>query len=155
MGSNMTAPPKNVDQRIIDYIFLLRKQCVLEEARIGEKTGLNTSEIHALEIIRPGRKKTIGGLSRLMGLSPSRGGRVIEGMIEKELLRRESVPVDRRYGVVILTDKGEKTRGKIEELKKTCESRITAKMSEPDIGRVKQGLDLLVQALDDKTGRKS
>ena len=133
--------------RIIDYVFMLRKQCAVEEAVIGEKLGLNASEMHCLETIDPSSRLSTGMLSRLMSLSPSRGGRIIEGLIERGLLGRSTDLMDRRCSIVFLTGRGREARRRIELMKQRCERRITGQMGEGEIDRIRQGLKLLVDAM--------
>jgi DNA-binding MarR family transcriptional regulator len=88
--------------RVIDYIFLLKRKCTIEEEGIGEKVGLSTSEMHCIEAIHP--KEQVSGmvLAGRMGLSPSRGSRIIESLMEKGLLNKEIDSSDRRYSVIYL-----------------------------------------------------
>jgi DNA-binding MarR family transcriptional regulator len=134
-------------KRIIDYVFLLKKKCILEEGEIGREVGLSPSEVHGMESLSPGERISGHALSERMGLSPSRGSRVIDHLIGKGLLTREEDPSDRRAVVLHMTEKGSWVRERLEAVKMACEAKITAQMESEQIEQIKQGLKLLVNVL--------
>ncbi len=133
--------------RVIDYIFLLKKKCTVEEEGIGERVGLSTSEMHCIEALEP--KELVSGivLSKRMGLSTSRGSRIIESLMEKALLRKEIDRSDRRYSVISLTKRGERVHSHVEKSKLQCEKRITEGMDPEQIKQVKEGLRTLLNVM--------
>jgi len=133
--------------RIIDYIFQLKKKCIMEEAAIGMEVGLSPSAIHCIEAMLPGERLSGNTLSHRMGLSPSRGSRVIDQLIGKGLLRRMEDPDDRRTNVITVTERGAGVRQRVENAKRSCEMKITAEMESGQIEKIKQGLKVLVDAL--------
>jgi DNA-binding MarR family transcriptional regulator len=135
------------NNRIIDYVFLLKKKCIVEEGEISREVGLSPSELHGVEVILPGERISGNTLSERMGLSPSRGSRIIDHLIGKGLLLRDADPSDRRAVVLTLTEKGSLVRRRVETAKRTCEKKITARMKPEQIEQVKQGLRLLVGVL--------
>ena len=136
-----------MNNRIIDYVFQLKKKCLMEEGAIGREVGLSPSEIHCIEAIHPGESVSGNTLSERMGLSPSRGSRVIDHIIGKGLLVREEDPEDRRISAVTLTDKGMQVRHRVELAKRACEMKITSQMESEQIDQIKQGLKVLVDVL--------
>ena len=82
-----------------------------------------------------------------MGLSPSRGSRVIDGLIDKGLLARNVDSEDRRYNAISLTAKGETMRNSVEEAKKSCEQKITSRMDGKEIDLLKKGLQAIIEIL--------
>jgi DNA-binding MarR family transcriptional regulator len=143
----LIAIENNMANRIIDYIFQLKKKCLMEEAAIGKEVGLSPSEIHCIESMLPGERLSGNTLSHRMGLSPSRGSRVIDQLIGKGLLRRMEDPDDRRTNVITVTEKGTGVRQRVENAKRSCERKITAEMESGQIEKIKQGLKVLVDAL--------
>jgi len=133
--------------RVIDYIFLLKKKCTIEEEGICEHVGLSPSEMHCIEAMNP--KEQVSGivLSKRMGLSPSRGSRIIENLMEKGLLSREIDRSDRRYSVISLTKRGEMVHSHVEKSKLQCEKRITRGMDSEQIKQVKEGLRTLLNVM--------
>jgi DNA-binding MarR family transcriptional regulator len=141
--------------RIIDYIFQLKRMCVVEEHEIGEQVGLHTSELHCLESLRPGEYVSSGELSERMRLSPSRGSRIIENLIAKGMLHRERDSRDRRSTLIALTERGTGLLRDIERSKESCERRLTRAMNEEDVRLVKSGLSRLFQSIEDESWEKS
>jgi DNA-binding MarR family transcriptional regulator len=87
-------------------------------------------------------------LSQRMDLSPSRGSRVIYKLVEHGYVVSESNLDDRRSQLVTLSKKGEKTREKIEAMKKDCESKIISQFKKQDIAAIKDSLTNLINSLD-------
>jgi DNA-binding MarR family transcriptional regulator len=145
--TNIVISNKIMNRRIIDYVFQLKKKCLAEEAAIGKEVGLSPSEIHCIESVIPGERLSGNILSERMGLSPSRGSRVIDHLIEKGLLRRMEDPVDRRSIAITVTEKGAGVKQRVENAKRSCEAKITAKMDSEQIDEIKQGLKVLVDTL--------
>ena len=137
----------DMNNRIIDYIFQLKKKCLMEEAAIGKEVGLSPSEIHCIESALPGESLSGNTLSERMGLSPSRGSRVIDHLISKGLLLRMEDPDDRRINVITVTEKGAGVRQRVEHAKCSCERKIISNMEPGQIDQIKQGLKVLVDAL--------
>ena len=133
--------------RIIDYVFQLKKKCLMEEAAIGNEVGLSPSENHCIESVLPGESLSGNTVSERMGLSPSRGSRVIDHLISKGLLLRMEDPDDRRTNVITVTEKGADFRQRLEHAKRSCENKITMNMESEQIEQIKQGLKILVDAL--------
>jgi DNA-binding MarR family transcriptional regulator len=138
---------KELEKRIIDYIFQLKKKCLIEEGLIGKEVGLLPSEIHCVEALSGGENISGHHLSERMGLSPSRGSRVIDGLIDKGLLVRNVDPEDRRYNLISLTEKGESVRENVEKAKKICEQKITSQMDKNQIELLKNGLKSIIEIL--------
>jgi DNA-binding MarR family transcriptional regulator len=136
-----------LEKRIIDYIFQLKKKCLIEENLIGKEVGLLPSEIHCVESISSPENISGHVLSERMGLSPSRGSRIIDGLIDKGLLARNVDPEDRRYNAISLTIKGKTVRAGVEQAKKTCEQKITSQMGIKEIELLKKGLKSIIEIL--------
>lgn len=141
--------------RIIDYIFELKRVCVLEEHEIGERVGLQTSEMHCLESLKPGEYVSSGELSRRMGLSASRGSRIIETLIVKGLLDRETDSRDRRSTLIGLTEAGAGLLKNIERAKERCERRITRTLGDDDVRLVKSGFSRLFRSIEGESWKKT
>ena len=119
----------------------------MEEVAIGKEVGLSPSEIHCIEAVIPGESLSGNTFSEKMGLSPSRGSRVIDHLINKGLLFRMADPDDRRIRVITLTENGMSVRLRVEQAKRSCEKKITSQMESGQIEQIKQGLKILVDVL--------
>jgi DNA-binding MarR family transcriptional regulator len=136
-----------MNSRIIDYIFLLKKKCIIEEGQIGREVGLSPSEIQCIEALETGEQISGNSLSERMGLSPSRGSRIIDHLIGKGLLTRKTDPLDRRFSVISLTDRGWRIKTRVERAKGACEAKITSEMALDQIEQIKKDLGVLLDVL--------
>jgi len=118
-----------MDKRITDLILQLSRRCRANEEKIMESAGLSPAEYQGLSVIDPVKEMPCRDLSALMGLSPSRGSRVIRKLAEKGFLTAREGQ-DRRYLIVALADKGKKTRMLIEQLKDECEKKLGTRLTE-------------------------
>ena len=72
-----------MNNRIIDLIIELKKKCSIKEEDIQQEFDLTHAEYRGVVCIEPGEKVMCTDFSLRMQLSPSRGSRIIEKMIEK------------------------------------------------------------------------
>lgn len=88
---------------------------------------------------------TCNVLSKKMGLSPSRGSRIIDGLVRKKYLIRMTNPEDRRSFVLSLSSKGVKIKDDIERERDNYEKRIREKLSTKEFDLIKEGLELVTK----------
>jgi DNA-binding MarR family transcriptional regulator len=88
-----------------------------------------------------------GQFAERMGLSPSRGSRVLNKLVTEGLVRAELSPKDRRSVSVSLTERGMEMKGRITEHMRACESRICRRLEQADVRQVRGALELLEAAL--------
>jgi DNA-binding MarR family transcriptional regulator len=88
---------------------------------------------------------TCNALSQKMGLSPSRGSRIIDNLVRKGYLLRMANPADRRSFIVSLSFKGAKIRKQIKQERNNCEKRIIKSFSEKEVELIKEGLELITK----------
>ena len=136
-----------MENRIIDLIIELKKKCSIKEEDIQQEFNLSQAEYRGVVCIEPGEKVTCSDFSQRMDLSPSRGSRIIEKMIEKGFINYDDVPGDRRAHAVSLTGKGKIVKKKIEFKKDECEEAIRTHYSEQQVSTLKETLALLLKAL--------
>ncbi len=83
-----------------------------------------------------------------MGLSPSRGSRIIDGLVRKEYLLRTTNPEDRRSFVLSLSSKGIKIKKQIEQERNNCEYRLRKNLSAREVKLIKEGLELIAKVFN-------
>ncbi len=133
---------------LVDLILDFKKRCVLEEHAMAQEARLSSSEMSCVLSLNPGESIGCSELSGRMGLSPSRGSRIIEGLIEIGYLRRETDPDDRRYTKISLTSKGRDGRRVVDRAREHCESKLRSRLGPSEYSTVEQGLALLLGALE-------
>ena len=82
-----------------------------------------------------------------MGLSPSRGSRIIDRLTKKGLLKGEAVPDDRRILKVSMTDQGAEMKKLIEMRMDECENKILGKLSREQRKNVRNALQMLSEIM--------
>ena len=134
-------------ESLIDLIFQLKGTCMASESEIIAETGLSQAEYHGLEVLDPDEK--IGGLelAQKMNLSPSRASRILENMVQNNLVIREIDKNDRRRCTIQLDKKGTEVKEKIRKQKLKCEEHIRQNLSEKDIDRVTASLRKLISVM--------
>jgi DNA-binding MarR family transcriptional regulator len=122
-----------MNQRVINLIFNLKYSCLAKEEKIITELKLSPAEYRAILSLVPGSEVPCNILSKKMGLSVSRGSRVIDKLIENGYLKENKSRDDQRVTYVEMTAKGEKIQRKINNLLEDCEHMILRSMSTPEL----------------------
>jgi DNA-binding MarR family transcriptional regulator len=139
-----------MDVRIIDLVIALKKSCIRKEESIMNKFSISPAEYHGIRAIAPEEKITGGNLSSKMGLSMSRGSRVIDKLIKKRYIKQIQSPSDRRCNTVILSPKGLKVKNEIDKMLDICENEIISNIPDNEIRSFIKSLDKLTLILQTK-----
>ena len=132
----------------------LRACCEAMDLEIRTQTDLSEAQCAFLTGMPADAEVTTGDLCNRIGVSPSRGGRVIEELVVRELLIRQTNPHDRRVSRVSLTPNGEALRSRLLTLMTTCESEVLAELDPAERSTVETGLSLLDAAIGRVLDRK-
>lgn len=133
--------------RIVDDIFLLKRRCAFKIEDLSAEAGLSPREMAGLESLESDERVSGNELSRRMDLSPSRGSRIIEGLIRKGFLIRAVDPDDRRAVLLSLSAIGLEQKRRVDELKDDCERLLRSRMDDDQLSRVREGMRILLEAL--------
>ncbi len=113
-----------MNRSIVEMIFELKFACLSKEESIREKLDLSPAEYRGILSMQPGRAVSCMQLSKVMGLSKSRGSRVVDKLINNGYLKAAKGDEDKRVFNVMLTKSGEKALGEINVLMQECERAI-------------------------------
>ncbi len=113
-----------MNKSIVELIFELKFTCMTKEESIREELKLSPSEYHGLLSINPGEVVSCMQMSNSMGLSKSRGSRVIDKLIASGYLKEAKNDGDKRIFNVKLTSKGVNALKKINSVMSDCENAI-------------------------------
>lgn len=113
-----------MNKGIVELIFELKFTCQAKEESIREELKLSPSEYRGLLSINPGEVKSCMQMSNMMGLSKSRGSRVIDKLIENGYLTEAKGEDDKRIYNVKLTSKGQNAIKRINAVMSECERAI-------------------------------
>lgn len=135
---------------LIDLIIELKRSCIEDEEQIRTLCKVSLAEYKGITVISEGEKITCNILSKKMGLSPSRGSRIIDNLVKKKCLLRMVNPRDRRSFVISLSSRGAKLKNQIEQERNSCERRIIKKLSSKEVELIKEGLELINKIFNQK-----
>jgi DNA-binding MarR family transcriptional regulator len=122
-----------MNKNVIDVIFALKSKCCSKEDKIREELKLSPAEFKGLLSIEPGVIVSCKVLSQKMGLSVSRGSRVIEKLMKSGYMEEVKTNGDRRVVNITLTKKGINTQKKIMKILQDCEHKILKNFSKPEL----------------------
>lgn len=134
-----------MEKKLVDLIIELKKDCMIDEKQIRTLCNVSLAEYKAVMEIDTTERITCNVLSKKMGLSPSRGSRIIDGLVRKGYLLRATNPEDRRSFVLSLSPKGAKIKDDIGRERNNCEKRIREKLSTKEFNLIKEGLELVTK----------
>jgi len=115
-----------MSRRLFELILAVRRKCQGSEERIQRELGLSPAEFNALTVMDDVGEITGCEFAKEMVLSPSRGSRVLDRLVTDGYVKTRVRPQDRRTILISLTPKGRKTRLKMFDHMKDCESRFAA-----------------------------
>ena len=134
-----------MEKKLVDLIIELKKDCMIDEKQIRTLCNVSLAEYKAVMEIDTTERITCNVLSKKMGLSLSRGSRIIDSLVRKRYLLRTTNPGDRRSFVLSLSSKGVKIKEDIERESNNCEKRIREKLSTKEFDLIKEGLELVIK----------
>ena len=136
-----------MEKSLFELIIAIRKKCLHTEEKVRAELLLTLGELHGLLVLEPGEKIPGMTFSQRMGLSPSRGSRVIGRLMQSGFVNLEPVPENRRSVDVFLTQKGKQMRETVERHMKRCEHRITSQLTKNQTQAVRHALGLLAEVM--------
>ena len=135
---------------VISLIFELKYRCLEKEEKIINELQLSPAEYRAILSLVPGSVVPCSILSKKMGLSVSRGSRVIDKLLNNGYLQEKQSEKDQRVTNVELTPFGVKIQRKIHNLLEDCEHMILKSMSAPELENLTHSLTRISEILSKK-----
>jgi len=133
---------------MFDLIHSIKKGCVRTEERIRADYDLSTAELVGLRILQTDEAILAGLFAERLELSPSRGSRVINQMVQKGLVTAHPIPENRRSVQVSLTTVGRRMQRSVELEILQCENRLLAQLPESQRDTFKSTLEMLSNLLN-------
>jgi len=137
-----------MEEKLIDLIIELKKGYLEDEKQIRTLCKVSLAEYKAILEIKTTKIITCNVLSEKMGLSISRGSRIIDSLVRKGYLLRMENPEDRRSFVLSLSSKGTEIKKQIEQERNNYEYRIRKNLSVREVKLIKEGLELIAKAFN-------
>ena len=133
----------------MDLMTRLRRCCQERESSIREESGLGEAEYACVNAIAPGEQLMVGELCARMGLSKSRGGRVVDHLVQRKLLERRADADDRRVAHVRVTARGRAVQRRVSDCVDACETALRRKLNPTQQRAAHNGLALMLAALEE------
>ena len=135
-------------KNFIDLIFQLKSSCQAKEEKIRQDLNLSPAEFRGILAIIPGSEIPCNILAKKMGLSISRGSRVIDKLLNNSYLKGRKNEKDHRITTVTLSQKGVSVQKKIHQILEDCEHTILKSMDRNELKALENSLiklsDILV-----------
>ena len=119
-----------------------------DEKQIRTLCNISLAEYKAILEIETTERITCNVLSKKMGLSFSRGSRIIDSLVRKRYLSRMENPEDRRSFILSLSSKGAEIKKQIEQERNNCEYRLRKNLSAREVELIKEGLELIAKVFN-------
>ena len=145
---NGTEVDNKMEKNLVDLIIELKKGCMEDEKQIRTLCNVSLAEYKAVLEINITERITCNVLSEKMGLSVSRGSRIIDGLVRKGYLLRMENSEDRRSFVLSLSSKGAEVKKQIEQERNNCEYRLRKNLSVREVELIKEGLELIAKVFN-------
>ena len=136
-----------MQKKIFELIMNIRKKCLQTEEKIRSQLNLTPGEFNGLLMIKPGEKVHGLEFSNRMGLSQSRGSRVISRMMGSGFVKLETVQGDRRSAAASLTPSGKMMRRKLIDRLGDCEKQMSSQLNDDTIQEIKNSLEKLISVM--------
>ena len=133
--------------KIIEAISILKNSCLENDEIIRKELNLSPAEMNGLLRLEKNECLNCQALSKKLGLSVSRGSRVINKLIEKGYFEESKEESDKRCSKIKLSDTGIKIKSKLNDLIDQCEKKIISKMKKSEIKNVKDTLEKLISII--------
>jgi DNA-binding MarR family transcriptional regulator len=117
-------------ERLAELTFELLEECQEKREQIANSVGLTVGEFKVMRVFRSNEVLSVGTVADRLELSSSRLTRIIDGLVQKGIVSRETSPDDRRIMELRLTDKGRKLERVLKERYVNTHAQIIALLPE-------------------------
>ena len=136
-----------MSRHLFELILSVKRKCQRNEEEIQDELGLSQAEFNGLIVLKPGERILGFDFAERMGLSPSRGSRVLNQLVTQGYVKTQVRRDDRRTVLIGLTAKGTRKKKRVLGRMQACEKRIAAELTKRQISQARRALELLEGAL--------
>lgn len=134
--------------KIAELMFTLRQKCALKDLHIVKRFGILSAEYHCLIQFYGAGSIGMKDLGERLSITPGGVTRIVTSLEEKELVRREIDPDDRRGINVKLTERGELLVNDIRRASLELHEDILKEIKPAQHGAVVGAIEQLLDAID-------
>lgn len=136
-------------EKMADVTFRLLDQCQEKQEKIARSLGLTVAEFRLLRSFKGEAVLGVGELARRMELSNSRLTRILDGLVEKDVVTREVSRQDRRVIMVELTPRGDEIQRLLSERYLKTHQDILELLPEGAVESVITAMEKLAEAMNE------
>lgn len=136
------------NEKLVDLINQIRIKSICHEEDILHATGITKGELQLFMVFDAEKTYAVKELSTLANLSISRTSRIIDTLVENELIVRTESKKDRRHAEIVLTKKGRAIFEKIMEMRLRCENRLEKVIAKTELKKIKDSLQQLISSIE-------
>ena len=135
--------------QLADITALLFTNCQSKELQHAENYRLSIMQFRCLRILHSFKTLTVNQLANEMHLTSGRITRIVDGLVKKELVQRNTDEHDRRYFHLALTPEGRKLTSKMIDDYHNIHKEIIANVPEDSREMLIEMLSILNTAVED------
>ena len=139
---------KPITTQIAELTFQLLNKCQEKEMLFAQKFGISLAGFRCLRHLHEHQQAIVKQLAESMNLTSSRLTRIIDDLISKDLVIRESKPFDRRAYIISLTKKGKELAKKLYGNFNTLHEVIFSEISDSNQKTITKSLRQMLDSLD-------
>lgn len=132
------------ESTLLDLIFKLQKKCNLKNDAFIEKIEISQAEYNMFICLKNCKHFNSYSIAEKMNLSLSRVSRIIDKMVNKTYLTRNTNKVDRRAIDIKMTAKGKAILAQIVEHLDQREAEMVKQLKDAEILDIKSSLEKLI-----------
>jgi len=134
--------------RFFEIVLLIKRTCVDTEERIRKEFRITQAALNGLLAVGPDESLSGAEFSARMGLSASRGSRVLAAMVRGGFLKSVPIPDDRRSVTISLTPRGRRMRADLERRMDACGEQLLSPLTSVQKKRLIGSFGLLEKAFE-------
>ena len=136
-----------MEKTLFELVFAIKRRCLSTEEKIQKELQITPAEFNGLLTLCPNENVPGNAFAERLGLSPSRGSRILSKLMETGFAYVNYDQEDRRRVYISLTDPGLEMKQRIENRLKECEERVLTEFSPDQVDLIKTGLSMLAESL--------
>lgn len=141
------------DARLVPTLLSIAKSTRAFLALLLAEIDLHPGQDQLLQRLQPGETVSVSMLADQLAVRPSTVSKMLDRLIEKELVVRAANNRDARRTMVALTDRGEEVKEKVRKIWNRLEHELTAALQPSDVERLLGALEQVDDLLTVKLRR--
>ena len=145
----MTTSKNELAEQMADLTYELLENCQIKIERTAHKLNLTVAEFKLLRALQGDEELSAGSLAKRLGLSSSRITRIIDGLLSKGIVHKETAGRDRRVVEIRLTEAGKQTRDQLKAMYVTVHQDIIDRLPSDTEESVVHAMEKLRKATEE------